>query len=252
MSTDPPPSSSDIAPGVKRPRGAWLRDRQISAVVVGVLIAVGLGSYGLIAASKSERVVLWAAPLAVIIAYLLVYQLLDRFEGRFTRSLDSRLPPVEYLEVRHEVEAALTRLVRAAQQYVVAVGGRSRNSDYLSGIEAKVHEAEIRYWRLLLDGQPITHQMCEHLRRLLTNADVVIAAIPNRGYAQVTVTDAGFVSVLPLPGRGALTGILVPNPAAAQQLFIYTMVIYGSGTRVTDGDAIRNLCEDCRTDAEGS
>lgn len=213
-------------------------------IAVPILSSAALGIYGVIAAGDDDRAILFIPLVAVAFGFIVFWLLLDRLDSRLNESLDRRLPPVEYLAERADVELELTRLVERADAFVVVVGGRSRNSQYLQTIETKVETGSTAYWRLLMAGQPISHEICEHVRRLLPVAEAEIRVIDRPGYTQVTLTDAGFLSVLPTPGHG-LTGIFVPNPEAAGRLFVYHMQVFNAAHALDDERAVQQMCEVC-------
>jgi hypothetical protein len=218
-------------------------------LVASILIALVFQIYQTIKVGRGPQtlgnVALILPLLAILIAFLLFTYSAKRAEIRLTETLERRLPAVEYLETRIEVELENYRLVEKAKEVIVATGGKSRAEDYLTKIEEKCRAEEVTYWRLLFDEQPISHQMCGHLRNLMSLPNVVVAASREDGLANLVVTELGMILALPMPGHGGLVGISIPSISAARKTFRYLMTIYPSAQRLNEESEIIALCEEC-------
>ncbi|MGO9960992.1 MAG: hypothetical protein ACLP50_34290 [Solirubrobacteraceae bacterium] len=192
-------------------------------MLAAVVFAAGAGVYGLVAEDRADKAARFLPLLAVGLVFAIVLLVLNRQADRLDATLERRLPATEYVESRAALESILLRAVEAAGEYVVAVGGRSRNSPYLAAIERRVLGGEIAYWRLLLGGQHVTREVEQHLRRLTDVPRAHVATLVDVGYAQMTVTESEIVIALPVPGHGGLMGLHVPDENAGRRSFAYLM-----------------------------
>jgi len=239
----------DIVESRNGERGAI--DSDIVLLVISILILIVFQVYQTIRGGTSTsslgNLALTMPLIAILIVFLLFSYIVGKYEARFSEVLERRLPPVRYLDTRIEVEAENAKLVERASEFVAAIGGRSRAEEYLSRLENKCQADDVTYWRLLLDGQPITHQVCEHLSKLISLPNVLIATSQEGALGTMLVSESALIIALPMPGHGGLAGISIPGSSPARKVFTYLMVIFPSGTRLTSADDVRALCEECRT-----
>lgn len=206
------------------------RSRELWSIVGALLFAAAVGIYGLVTADKAEEAARFLPLLAIGLVFLVMLGALNRQAESLDEVLERRLPATEYVTSRAALGAILQQSVQTAQQYVVAVGGRSRAGPYLETIERRVNAGEIAYWQLLLGGQDVTRDVKDHLQRLADMPRAHSVTIVDVGYAQMTVTESQIVIALPVPGHGGLLGLHVPDEDAARHLFAYLMEIAQSGT----------------------
>jgi hypothetical protein len=223
-------------------------------LVASILIALAFQIYQTIRVGRGPQtlgnVALTLPLVAILILFLLFSYSTKKLEMRLNQTLERRLPAVEYLETRVEVELENYRLVEKAREVIVATGGKSRAHDYLAKIEDKCRSEEVTYWRLLFEEQSITHEMCSHLRRLLSLSNFVVAVSREDGLGNLVVTEQGMILALPMPGHGGLVGISIPSTAAARKTFRYLMTVYPSAKRLMNETEITALCEECSTTAQ--
>lgn len=219
-------------------------DRDTVLVIISILLMVALGAYTTIAGTDPGRLIFSLPLVSILTVFLLFLYLMVKAEKRLTQSLDRRLPQLEYMETRAEVEIETIKLAEAANEFIVATGGRSRNQEYLKVINRKVTTSEMPYWRLIFDER-ITHEVCEHLCSIVSLSTVMIGQIEDGGYVSMLVVDTGFIIALPMPGYRGLMGIKIPNSASAQRMYKYLMMIFTKAKNITNEEEIKALCEKC-------
>jgi len=219
-------------------------DRDTLLLIISILIMVAFGAYTAIVGTNPGSLVFSLPLVSILTVFLLFLYLMAKAEKRLSQSLDRRLPQLEYMETRAEVEIETMKLAEEADEFIVATGGRSRNQEYLKVIERKVRSGDVTYWRLIFNER-ITHEVCEHLRSILPLPNVMIGQIEDRGYGSMLVVDNGLIIALPVPGHGGLMGIKIPNSASAQRMFRYLMMIYPKAKNITTVEEIKALCEKC-------
>ncbi len=214
-------------------------------LMVSIIIVIGIGIYTPLVEGEPERLILTLPLLSILLIASLMLYFIATAETRFYDSLNRRLPPIEHLEKKDEVEYESVQLVKSAEHFIVATGGKSRNLEYLNTISKKVKSGHVNYWRILF-GYEITHEMCEHLIVLLNVPGVSIGRTDDQSYDHMLVTDSGYINPLPIPGHGDLMGVKISNKAIAERLFHYFMRVYKNTKAITKEDEIRLLCECCR------
>lgn len=196
------------------------------------LVLIALTLYGALTEQSVDKLV-YALPLAAVFLSFLGYlYFFARQERHLREALDRRLPPLEYLETREEVHTALTDLVRQAESFIVATGGRATHRPYLEAIENELERGTVSYWRILFD-EPVSSDIAAHLVRVIESPNSSVARVMGRRYNDVLITDNGIVFVLPMPGRGGLMGIRVLSAATAHKLYNYTMLLHKDAESLT-------------------
>ena len=209
-----------------------LKDKGTLGLILTILVAVGV----LIFQSVGwERIL---PLLAVIIIALVFISLAANTEERFTNELDKRLPQISYLNSRKDVELTILDLVERSTEFIVGTGGRSRNQDYLKAIERRVCEGQVLYWRILYE-EKITHELCEHICKLISLPNVTIAQIKDTAYGNMTISDNGFVIALPVPGHAEMKGISIPSKDHAHSIYnSYMMIVFSKSKKIDTDDII--------------
>jgi len=223
--------------------------RDTILLIAGLLVTLLFGLYSAFTSSDSARAVLFLPLVSVLLSFVLLLHLVAEAEARLQRSLDRRLPVIEYLESKDQVEKELRGLAASARTFVAATGGRGDDLAYLSAIAEKAQCGDIDYWRILL-SEEITHEMCEHIRSLLPLSNVSVSRVSNSDYGNMLVVDSGFLVAMPVPGKGGLTGLKVPNVKGAQRLFRYLMLVSQKATKISMDSEVRRLCRFCNQQAQ--
>jgi hypothetical protein len=214
-----------------------LKDKGTLGIILGIFVAVGVSIFLEVGWEKLLPL------LAVVIIALVFISLAANAEDRFTRELDKRLPQISYLNSRKDVELTTLELVERSNEFIVGTGGRSRNQDYLKAIERRVCEGKVLYWRILYEEE-ITHELCEHLCRLISLPNVTIAQVKDTAYGNMTITDNGFVMALPVPGHVEMKGISIPSKDHAHSIYnSYMMIVFSKAKKIDTDDDVRSLCE---------
>jgi len=213
-------------------------------LLLSIIITIGIGIYSLLIQGNPERLTLILPLISILLVSVIMLYFIASAETRLKSTLDRRLPPLEHLENKDDVDYELVRLARTAKRFIVATGGRSRNVEYLKVIKQKVESGQVNYWRILF-GSGITHEMCEHLTSLLGMPGVQIGQIDEPLYDHMLVTDSGYLDALPVPGHAELMGVKVSSTLISEQLFHYIMRVYQKAEIVTKPEEIQILCERC-------
>lgn len=236
---------------------SWKRfsvlDRETIILIVTILIVICIEVYLIVTVHTPTEYVYLVPIVSILLVFLIFLFVVSKAEARLNRSLDQRLPPIEYLETRKEVEIETTKLAEQANDFILATGERSRNSEYMAVIENKIGATNLPYWRLVYGG-PITHELCQHICKVLHLPNVVVTQVVKEDYGDMLVIDAGFMIALPLPGHGGLMGIKSQNRSTAQRLFLYFMMVMldSSATRITSEQEVKALCEVCARSGSNS
>lgn len=218
----------------------FLRDKGTLGLIIGILVAIGVAVFQAIGWERLLPL------LAVAVLALVFLSLVVNAEDRITHEIDKRLPQLSYLEKRGEVELTSRQLVEQATEFVVATGGRSRNSEYLQLIEIKVREGRILYWRIIYD-EILTKELVEHLCSVISLPNVSVAQIKDTSYGNMILADSGALLALPVPIHGELKGIYIPSSEYAQKLYNgYMMTVFSKAKKIEGIDDIRCLGENGR------
>jgi len=159
--------------------------------IVSILLIIAIGLYSAVAQNNPTRLVIVLPLVAVLITFLLFLFAVGQVEQRINQSLDRRLPPIEHLEKREDVENQTVKLVTRAADFIIATGGRSRNTEYLKAIEDKILR-DLEYWRFIYEDE-ITHAMCKHIISVVGKDKVFIRQIKGREYGNMLIVDGGLI-----------------------------------------------------------
>lgn len=171
-------------------------------------------------------------------------QHLDDIQSQLDNIVTSFTLGVQHLDRPDLVFQELTKSVREAEIYILAIGGRSSNIDYLNAIETKVSQGPITYHRLIA-GPEITHELHEHLARLLPNTRVFIAWTHKEKFGNLTVTDHQCIFAFPAPVKDQLTGLLLPRDDDSKRYSQYFHAAYHNCPTIHTERPLAALCERC-------
>ena len=213
----------------------WYQDKGTIGLILAILIAISVAAFQSIGWERLLPLI------AVVILGLIFLSIVINTEDRIKQEIDRRLPKISYLDNRKEVELASFDLVEHASEFVVATGGRSRNIEYLKLIEKKVSDGKVLYWRIIYD-EVLTKELCDHRCRVIPQPNASITQIMDTAYGNMIITDVGLLIALPVPIRGDLKAILVPNSEYAQKMYNgYMMTIFSKATKIDSAKVIRTL-----------
>lgn len=187
-------------------------DPNILNLVLGFLAAFLVGMF------TTPLVDRYVTLTAIAIFAIAFATLLTNAQTKMVNEISNRLPPVTYLNSRHEFDAASVQLIHSANRFLVATGGRSRSSGYLSGIESKIKQGGFRYFRIL-NSPEITNELQEHFKRVVNIDGVFLLKTQVTSIGNISICDTGVIIALPVPGHGDLRGIMIPSPTYATRLF---------------------------------
>jgi hypothetical protein len=176
---------------------------------------------------------------------------LPRAAHATTASLGS--VPVDQVAVVSGMDAITDAMVMAVEQadnYIIVVGGRSRNDRNLDAVARRVARGDVRYVRTLT-GDHIRHPLCLHLDALA--GKVELAHLTEDKYGGILVTSETVVVALQSSRVGALDkGLVVKDQKLAADYRTHALELYHSATTVPNADYYRQLCTTCRKGRIGS
>jgi hypothetical protein len=187
-------------------------DPNVANLLLGFVAALLVGIFTTPLVGRYETLV------AISILAIAISTILVNAQARLTKDIGDRLPPITYLNSRHEFESAAAHLIHSSSRFLVATGGRSRLPSYLNAIESKLQKGDFRYFRILNSLQ-VTSDLKDHLARIEKKEGAILLCAPSSSLGSLSICDAGVLIALPVPGHGDLRGILIPSSAYATRLF---------------------------------
>lgn len=176
---------------------------------------------------------------------------LDTIQNTLDNIVTTYTLGVQYLDDAESVTTELERIVRQADETVMALGAKSRAVRYLKAIENAVAQRAIIYYRLL-DGDDITHELHEHLQRLVKAPNVQIAWTPKERFGHLTVTEHECVIVFPAPYRNKLSGLRLPGDMNSRRYTQYFLEAFSESLPIRTERSIEILCEKCGSTTAGN
>lgn len=148
------------------------------------------------------------------------------------------------------ISAELEDMVKTTGNKIKVIGTRSRLTSYLSSIETAVEDRSVFYYRLLA-GPSITHELHEHLSRLLDSPKVMIRRTPAAYFSHLTITDDECLLLLPAAQRDYLHGMRFSGYAHSLRFSDYFWEVFDTFSREEDQvgneKTLSDLCETCST-----
>jgi len=140
---------------------------------------------------------------------------LDKIESMLQNVLNSQLIGAQYLEDSASVIRELESVTEQADEFIMALGGKSTAVHYLEQIEEDVKTKGILYYRLLA-GSRITNELKDHLLRLLDAPNVQVYWTSSEKFGNLTVTEKQVIIALPTPYKDKFVGIKLPGEKTAR------------------------------------
>ena len=158
------------------------------------------------------------------------------------------LDVVRYLPDPGTVNKELELIANRTKERIEVIGARSRRKPYLAAIEAAVIDRSVSYRRLLA-GRYITHELHEHLSKLIDLPNVAFRTTPTEHLSYFTVTDNECLMLLPALRSDEFYGMWFGGPVHSGRFARYFWAIFGAHNSDfsqvrTEGDLI-TLCEAC-------
>jgi hypothetical protein len=176
---------------------------------------------------------------------------LDTIQNTLDNIIDTYILGAQYLDDSESVTTELERVVRQADEIVMALGARSRAVSYLKAIESAVSQRSVIYYRLL-DSTDITHELHEHLQTLVHAPNVHIAWTPKEKFGNLTVTEHECVIAFPAPYRNKLSGLRLPGDTNSRRYTQYFLEVFSEGLPIRTEHSIEILCERCGSNTAGN
>lgn len=236
-------------PAKRKDWSAWVSDGVlIASAVVSILITL-LDFTGLLDGipwlnARLPTLILLAVSLLLVANVVERRTRLAHIEKLIEQTANSAALGVQYLDDGTLVVNELQATVRSANEYIMAVGGRSTATVYLDLITARVEEDGLQYYRLLT-GDHITHDLHLHLKRLIESPQVRVAWAHSEKYRSFTASEQQTVVVLPTPYRNKFAGIRLPGERNALLHSQYFLETFAKSLPVRTLHGLEILCENC-------
>lgn len=193
----------------------------------------------------------------LILSFLLVNAVIDRKIGinKINESLDNIISSyafgAQYLDDAGAVIPQLERITRKADEIIMALGAKSRASNYLFLIKEAVFQRNVIHYRLI-DGEYIPHALHEHLIEIIKSPIVQLAWTPKEKFGNLLLTENECVIVLPAPYIDKFSGILLPGERNSRRFTHYFLEAFSKSLPVRTEKAIEVLCMQCSPRTAGN
>jgi hypothetical protein len=175
---------------------------------------------------------------------------LDVIQGTLDNIIENYAFGVQYLPDAESVTSELDRIVRQADECIMALGAKSRAKNYLDSIEDAIENRDVVYHRLI-NGTYIPHELHEHLREILEDSNVQISWTPREKFGNMTVTERGCILVFPAPYRNRFSGLRLPGETNSRKYTQYFLEVFSRGLPIRTERSIEILCEKCSPQTAG-
>jgi hypothetical protein len=177
---------------------------------------------------------------------------LAEFLSAVQKTIESRLPGIELIRGKQQVEAELTKTASEAKRFIIATGGKSRIKTYLDTITRKASDENVPYTRIIFGGY-IHHELCTHLCSVVGQSRVRIAHAPDEksGTALVTENALIFTTIPSTEANIFDTIVKVPDPTAADEYREYLIDLLVRSKTLDSSTQIRSLCTACSKASSG-
>lgn len=236
-------------PAKRKDWSAWVSDGVlIASAIVSILITL-LDFTGLLdqiswLSARLPTLILLAVSLLLVANVVERRTRLAHIEKLIEQTANSAALGVQYLDEGALVINELQTTVRSANEYIMAVGGKSTATAYLDLIAARVEQDGLQYYRLLT-GNHITHDLHQHLQRLIESPHVRVAWSHSEKYRAFTTSEQQAVVVLPTPYRNKFAGIRLPGERNALLHSQYFLETFAKSLPVRTAHGLEILCETC-------
>lgn len=193
---------------------------------------------------RIEIIILLSLSLLLLSVVIERKKRLEAIQATLDSIVTSHTLGVQYLENAEAVAAELERIVRQAGDSIMALGAKSTITEYLDAIELSVMHRSIIYYRLL-DRTDATHELHEHLKRLVHAPNVQIGWTPREKYGNLTVTEQDCVMVFPAPYKNKFSGLRLPGQANSRRYTQYFLEAFSKSLPLRTERSIELLCEKC-------
>lgn len=226
----------------------------VGSALIAIVVTL-LDFFGVLSNIKwlSERI-----PIFILlgISFLLVNVVVERrtYISKIQQTLDNIISTsvfgAQYLEDAVAVVSQIERAVRNAEENIMAVGAKSRAVNYLNAIEDNVLTKRTSYYRLL-DGEYITHELHEHLKKLFPISNVHIGWTPREKFGNLVVTDKECILVFPGTNIERFSGLWLPGQTNSRRYNHYFLESFSKCLPIRTEKAIEVLCIKCNPDIAG-
>ncbi len=193
----------------------------------------------------------------LILSLLLVNAVVDRKIGinKIQDSLDNIISSYslggQYLDDARAVISQLERITRKADEIIMALGAKSRASNYLLSIKEAVFQRNVIHYRLI-DGEYIPHSLHEHLIEIIKSPNVHVAWTPKEKFGNLLLTENGCVIAFPAPYIEKFSGIWLPGEENSRRFAQYFLEVFSKSLPVSTEKAIEVLCMECSPSTAGN
>lgn len=176
---------------------------------------------------------------------------LDRIQAALDDILATYTFAAQYLDNAGSVTAQLERVIRRANETIMAVGAKSRSASYLDTIREAVSERRVIHYRLI-DRNYIYHNLHEHLLQMIREPNVQIGWTPREKFGSFVVTENECVMAFASPYKERLTGLWLPGQNNSRQYTQGYLEIFSKCLPIRTEAGIKLLCIQCSPTTAGN
>lgn len=207
------------------------------ADLIGVLDLIWLNN-------RIQTITLLAVGVVLLTVLVERHTSLSRLTQEIEHLRRSTLLRAEYLSDSDRVIDELSALVDKADETILSLGSKSTAESYLNKIRSKVADGKITYSRLLT-GDHITHELHEHLTKLLHLETVTVSWTGKEKYVPMTISENGAVLVFPTSHPHRFRGLRLSGTEHAAYLNDVFRDANTQSKLVTLPESLELLCKVC-------
>ena len=156
-----------------------------------------------------------------------------------------------YISDTKKVLIQLQKTSEEATDTLMAIGSNSSAKTYLSNIEDQVKNGNLAYYRLL-DGCFITHELHDHLEKIIENEHVHIAWTEREKFGNLVVTENDCIIAFPTSREDKFSALRLPGSKNSRLYTQYFLEAYSGCQRLTRKESLSTLCRDCSPESAGN
>jgi hypothetical protein len=209
-----------------------------------LLDVVGSVIFVLVCGFFAEALRQYSEIIPSVVLLLLIYFLLSRKINILYENL--KYLKIFYIDNEDILKNEFINAVWNAEEFIMAIGSKSKLTEYLKAIEYAVKNKDIEYWRGLF-GKKMYKEMYEHIENIckLNKETIYIFYEPNyETPVYLLLTEKVALIGLPSPNHTTFrTCIKINDDEIIKQLSQYVRTWYNkkSTIKITDADDLNNL-----------
>jgi len=146
----------------------------------------------------------------------------------------------KFFKTREEVSGAMLSTIRNSDEYILTIGGQTRETEYVDNIEKKIKNNEIRYMRLIT-GDHIRDVLYDHLIRIIGKQNVKLKYLGTEDkYGGIIVTKGKVFLALKTNETNLTYGIIIKEQNISEE---YRSYVEGLSTCEAAQEVTKDLCD---------